>query len=184
MDRTALKIKIYGDPALRKKTKPVEQITDGHRETLSKMAQLMYEESGIGLAASQVGINESMIVVDIGTGLYKLVNPVVTTKRDSQEMEEGCLSVPGVCLKVKRAAKIMVKAQDELSNPVTIDAEGLLACVLQHEIDHLNGKLIIDYASLIDKLKIKNKLRELKKRAGHERVSQSEAKSCKLSRPM
>lgn len=180
MNKTALKIRIYGDPSLRKHTKPIKLITESHQEVLSKMAQLMYAESGIGLAASQVGINESLIVVDIGTGLYKLVNPVITARHGSHEMEEGCLSVPGVCLKIKRSAKISVKAQDEFSKPVNIDAEGLLACVLQHEIDHLNGKLIVDYASLLDKLKIKKKLRELKKMAEYERMSQSETKSCKL----
>jgi len=180
MDKTALRIRVFADPALRKKAKPVKQITALHRDILREMAQLMYTESGIGLAASQVGINESMIVVDIGTGLYKLINPRVVEKEGYQAIEEGCLSVPGVCIKVKRAGKVVVKAQDEDSKPVTIDAEGLLACVLQHEIDHLNGRLIIDYASLLDKLKIKKKLEELKKRSEHERLPESETKSCKL----
>jgi len=180
MNTTVLKIKVFGDPALRKKARPIEQITASHREILSKMAQLMYDDSGIGLAATQVGVNESMIVIDIGTGLYKLINPKITTRQGRHEMEEGCLSFPGICLRIKRAAKIAVKAQDELSSPVTIEAEGLLACVFQHEIDHLNGKLIIDYASLLDKLKIKKRLQLLKKRSEHERMSQSETKSCKL----
>jgi len=180
MDKTALRIRVFGDPALRKKAKPVKQITALHRDILREMAQLMYIESGIGLAASQVGINESMFVVDVGTGLYKLINPRVVEKEGYQAIEEGCLSVPGVCIKVKRAGKVIVKAQDEDSKPVTIDAEGLLACVIQHEIDHLNGKLIIDYASLLDKLKIKKKLGELKKRFEHERLPESETKSCKL----
>lgn len=180
MEKTALKIRIFGDPVLRRKAKPVKQITAGHCEILSQMAQLMYAESGVGLAATQVGINESMIVADIGTGLYKLINPKIVKKEGHQETEEGCLSVPGVCLKIKRAQKVVVKAQDEDSKPVTIEAEGLLACVLQHEIDHLNGKLIIDYASLLEELKIKKKLKELKERSKHERLSQPEAKSCKL----
>ncbi|MBI3991597.1 MAG: peptide deformylase [Candidatus Omnitrophica bacterium] len=101
-------------------------------------------------------------------------------RKKAIRLEEGCLSVPGVCIKVKRAAKVLVKAQDEDSKPITIDVEGLLACVLQHEIDHLNGKLIVDYASLIDKIKIKSKLVELKKRSQHERLPESETKSCKL----
>ena len=179
-ERAGLKIRLFGDPVLRKKTKPVKQVTPVHRDILSEMAQLMYAEPGIGLAASQVGVNESMIVVDIGTGLYKLINPRIVKKEGYQAMEEGCLSVPGVCLKIKRAKRVVVKAEDEDSKPVTIEAEDLLACVFQHEIDHLKGKLIIDYASLFDKLKIKNKLKELKKRSEDERLPESETKSCKL----
>lgn len=180
MSETALKIRLFGNPVLRKKTKPVKEVTPVQRDILSAMAQLMYAESGIGLAASQVGVNESMIVVDIGSGLYKLINPKIIEKRGHQVMEEGCLSVPGVCIKVKRAGKVVVKADDQDSKPVTIEAEGLLACVFQHEIDHLKGKLIIDYASLLEKLKLRNKLKELKKRSEYERVPESERKSCKL----
>jgi peptide deformylase len=95
-------------------------------------------------------------------------------------MEEGCLSVPGVCVKVKRSKKILVEAQDENAHPVVIEAEDLLACVFQHEIDHLRGRLIVDYASFLDKIKIKRKLQELKKRAKDEDLSESEIKSCKL----
>ena len=163
MHKTALKIKLFGDPVLRKKTKPVKKVTPLHRDILSEMAQLMYAQSGIGLAASQVGVNESMIVVDIGTGLYKLINPKIAEKKGEQALEEGCLSVPGVCIKIKRARKVVIKAEDQDAKPVTIEAEGLLACVFQHEIDHLKGKLIIDYTSLLEKLKLRNKLKELKK---------------------
>jgi len=180
MNETALKIKLFGDPVLRKRTKPVKEVTPVHRDILSGMAQLMYAESGVGLAASQAGVNESMIVVDIGTGLYKLINPKIAEKKGYQATEEGCLSVPGVYIKVKRARKVVIKAQDEDSKPVTIEAEDLLACVFQHEIDHLKGKLIIDYASILEKLKLRNKLKELKKRSEYERVPESETKSCKL----
>ena len=140
----------------------------------------MYAGSGIGLAAPQIGESLAMIVVDIGSGLYKLVNPGVVKKEGSQALEEGCLSIPGVCIKVKRSRKILVKALDEHGKPLEVEAEGLLACVLQHEIDHLRGKLIVDYASLLDKLKIKNKLQELKKKAKDEVMPQSKAKSCQL----
>ncbi len=180
MNKTILKIRVFGDPVLRKKTKPVKEASSVHRDILRGMAQLMYAQSGVGLAASQVGLNESMIVVDIGQGLYKLINPKVAEKDGSRVMEEGCLSLPGVCIKVKRAKRVIVKAQDDDFKPVTIEAEDLLACVFQHEIDHLNGKLIIDYAPLFDKLKLKNKLEELKKRSLDERVPESETKSCKL----
>ena len=180
MEETVLKIKVFGDPVLRKKAKPVKQITPVHGDILSKMANIIYAEPGVGLAASQVGINESMIVVDIGTGLYKLINPKIVYKEGHQVMQEGCLSVPGICIKVKRAAKVGIKAQDLDAQPVNIEAEGLLACVFQHEIDHLNGKLIIDYASLLEKLKIRKKLKELKKRAEYERLSKPETKSSQL----
>lgn len=180
MEKTALKIRIFGDPVLRKKSKPVRQITEAHRDILTKMARMMYENAGIGLAAPQAGINEAMIVVDIGNGLYKLVNPQITSAGGSQVIEEGCLSLPGICIKVKRARKILLKALDENSRPLTIEAEDLLACVFQHEIDHLKGKMIVDYASLLDKLTIKNKLKDLKARVGNESLPKSETKSCKL----
>jgi peptide deformylase len=144
------------------------------------MAQLMYADSGIGLAAPQVGINETMIVVDIGSGLYKLINPKVVKKQGSQVLEEGCLSIPGVYIKIKRAKRILVKALDEFAKPLDIEAEDLLACVLQHEIDHLKGKLIVDYASFFERLKIKNKLGGLKKKVKDENLSESETKSCQL----
>jgi peptide deformylase len=180
MSETGLKIRIFGDSALRTKAKPVEEITQRQRDILSLMSRIMYEASGIGLAAPQVGINECMVVVDIGSGLYKLVNPKIVKKEGTQAIEEGCLSVPGVCIKVKRAKKVLVKAVDELGKPLEIEAEGLLACCLQHEIDHLHGRLIVDYASLLDKIKIKNKLRKLKKKAQNEKLPESETKSCQL----
>ena len=180
MSEIGLKIRIFGDSALRKKAGPVGEITQRHRDILSSMSRIMYEASGIGLAASQVGISEAMIVVDVGSGLYKLINPKIIKRQGTQALEEGCLSVPGVCIKVKRANKVLVTALDEYAKPVNIEAEGLLACCLQHEIDHLRGKLIVDYASLLDKIKIKNKLAVLKKKAQNDRLSQSEAKSCQL----
>lgn len=169
-----------GDSALREKAKLVAKIDSRHRQILSEMARLMYESSGIGLAAPQVGISESMIVVDIGNGLYKLINPKVVKKEGVQSLEEGCLSVPGICIKVKRANKVVVKAEDEDGKPVSISADGLFACVLQHEIDHLHAKLIVDYASFFQRLKIKKKIEEIEKRSLREKLSESETKSCKL----
>jgi peptide deformylase len=180
MQETSLKIRLFGDPVLRKKAKPVERVTDYHRNILSEMARLMYAVSGIGLAASQVGINESMIVVDVGSGLYKLINPKITKKEGRQVTEEGCLSLPGVCIKVKRAKKVTIKAQDEFDKPLTLEAEDLLACVFQHEIEHLKGKLIVDYASLLDKFKIRKKIEILKEKVEDERLSEPKTESCKL----
>lgn len=161
MKETALKIRIFGDPILRKKAHKVQKVTAHHREVLSEMSRLMYDASGIGLASSQVGLDEAMIVVDVGSGLYKLINPVVIKKEGSQALDEGCLSVPGVCIKVKRAKRVVVEALDEFGSPLRVETEDLLACVLQHEIDHLKGRLIVDYASFFDKVKIKKKLQRL-----------------------
>jgi len=173
MAKTELKIRIYGDPALSRKSQAVKEVTPRHREILSSMAQLMYAGEGIGLAAPQVGINETMIVVDIGnSSLYKLINPRIIKISGSQTNQEGCLSIPGVCVKVKRANKVTVIALDQDAKEVTIKAEGLLACVLQHEIDHLKGKTIVDYASIFVKLRLKKTLKELTK--------QSKAKTCQL----
>lgn len=166
MEKTALlRIRIFGDPLLRKKSTPVKKVVLRHREALKDMARLMYDGEGVGLAAPQAGINEAMIVVDIGKGLYKLINPQIVKAQGSQVHQEGCLSVPGICVKVRRAKKIKLEALDEFGLPCNIEAEGLLACVFQHEIDHLKGKLIVDYATLLGKVKISKALKELKKRA-------------------
>jgi len=162
MPETKLKIRVFGDSVLRKKAKPVRRITDEHRRVLSQMAKAMYDDSGIGLAAPQVGVSAQLIIVDIGEGLYKLVNPKIVKRQGRQSISEGCLSVPGVCIKIKRAKQVWVQAQDENSHFIKIEAKDLFACVLQHEIDHLKGKLIIDYASFLEKLRIKRKLAALK----------------------
>lgn len=180
MSTTALKIRLFPDPALRKKARRVLQVTPTHRRILSDMAELMYAASGIGLAASQVGINDSLIVVDIGSGLYKLVNPKIIKKKGRQVMKEGCLSLPGICISVKRARKVWVAAQDEFGRPAFVEAEGLLASVFQHEIEHLKGRLIIDYARLFEKLKLKKRLAELKRRTKDEALPESKTKSCQL----
>lgn len=199
MEKTKLEIKLFPDPVLHKKSKPVKQITEGYRKLLSQMAQLMYDSSGIGLAAPQVGVSENLIVVDCGSGLYKLINPKIIKKQGRQILQEGCLSIPGVCINVKRAKKVWVEALDEIGKSVNIQAEGVLACVFQHEIEHLEGKLIIEHASLLEKIKIKNKLKALKKKRLSElcfcqkssgpaarkeerfdKLSEPETKSCKL----
>ncbi len=160
MQETELKIRTVGDPVLRRKAKKVGRVTPAHRQILSRMARLMYEASGIGLAAPQVGIDEQMIVVDIGKGLYKLVNPRIVRREGRQAIDEGCLSCPGVSVRVPRARKIVVESLDDEGKEITFEAQDLLACVLQHEIDHLLGKLIVDYAPLWKRLTMKKKLRE------------------------
>lgn len=180
MKETELKIRLFGDPVLRKKAKAIVQVKEAHRTILSEMARLMYASSGIGLAAPQVGINERMIVVDIGSGLYKLINPKIVKKEGHQILEEGCLSIPGICIKVKRARKILIEAQEEYGKPLQLEAQDLLACVFQHEIEHLRGRMIVDHASLFDKLKIKKRLEELRGKVKYEGLPESETKYCKL----
>jgi peptide deformylase len=169
-ERAGLKVKVFGDSVLRKTAKPVVRITDEHRRMLSQMAEAMYDHSGIGLAAPQIGQSIQLIVVDIGEGLYKLINPKIFKRQGRQSISEGCLSLPGVCIKVKRAKAVWVQALDENGRAIEIQAKNLLACVLQHEIDHLKGKLIIDYASFLEKIRLKKKLIALK----------TPAKLCKL----
>jgi len=180
MEKTELKIREFGDPVLRKKSLPLKKVTLTQAEFLSKMARLMYDDEGVGLAAPQVGLNAAMIVVDIGKGLYKLINPKIIKAQGSQVNQEGCLSVPGVCIKIRRAKNIELEALDEEGKPLSIQAEGLLACVFQHEIDHLNGKLIVDYATLLEKIKIAKILKELKKKTKDESLPAAARKSCKL----
>lgn len=141
-----------GDPILRKTARPVDQVTDRTRKILNDMADTMYHAQGVGLAAPQVGISKRIIVVDVGDGLLQLVNPVISAKDGIQEGPEGCLSVPGLNGIVVRANHVVVTAQNEYGEPVTIDAEGFKARALQHEIDHLEGILYTDKASSMERV--------------------------------
>jgi peptide deformylase len=170
-----LEIRIYPDPILIQKARPVEDVNDSVRELLDDMAKTMYAAVGIGLAAPQVGRSVRAIVVDAsprvdGEKLIKLVNPVITFAEGSSVSEEGCLSIPGFSEKVTRAAKIVVEAYNEQGKPVKIETDTFLATVLQHEIDHLNGILFIDYLSRLKRDLIKRKLRKhsSKKNKQHE----------------
>ena len=175
-----LKIRLYPAAILRRKAKSIDKVTQEERDTLSKMAQIMYEQKGVGLAATQVGIDKALFVADPGNCLYKLINPKIIKRQGQEVLEEGCLSVPEVTIKVKRARLITIKAQGEEGKGVTISAEGLLSRILQHELDHLKGRLIIDYASLWDRVRIRKILKALKKRAGDEKLFPSETKSRQL----
>lgn len=157
-------MRTVGDPILRRQVDQVREITAEDKKLLSRMAQMMYDASGVGLAAPQIGISKALVVIDDGNGLYKLANPRIVKGSGWQIQEEGCLSVPGVGIKVRRLKSIVVEAMDEDGKKLTIEAQGLLARVFQHEIDHLNGKLIIDHASLLEKMKYRKTIEELKKR--------------------
>ncbi|MDP2599140.1 MAG: peptide deformylase [Deltaproteobacteria bacterium] len=162
-----LPIITYPNPVLKTVCKPVEKVTKEIQKLLEEMAETMYAAPGIGLAAPQVNVLKRVIVIDTvwkqeesGRQLYQLVNPVIVERSGSIEWEEGCLSIPEFSQIMKRSQKVTVKALDKSGKEIVIDAEELLAVCLQHEIDHLDGKLIIDKAS---RLKRKLYLDKIKK---------------------
>ena len=142
-----LKIKKYPEKILRQECHPVDKIGQRERKLFESMVFAMRHFRGIGLAAPQIGINRNMVVIDIGKGEVKLANPVIVETKGSDKAMEGCLSAPGSAVEVERASEIIVEGINEKNETVRIKARGLLARVLQHEIDHLRGKLIIDHES-------------------------------------
>lgn len=143
------------DPVLRETSKPVTEITPRIHKLLNDMAETMYEAEGVGLAAPQIAILKRVIVIDVGEGLIELINPEIIEKDGVQIGPEGCLSIPGVVGKVKRAEQVKVKALDRNGKPYIIEGTGLLSRALQHEIDHLNGVLFTDLAEEIYKEDLK-----------------------------
>ena len=153
-----LEIKIYPDKVLRKRCKQVESVDNEIKRLLEDMSMTMHAANGIGLAAPQVGLDMHLLVADIGEGIIKIVNPKIMARQGVSVMEEGCLSMPGICVKVKRSAKVSVSGLDITGKHQLIDARGLLAHVLQHEIDHLDGRLLIDYVPLYRRPFVKSRL--------------------------
>lgn len=161
-----LEILHFPDPRLRKKAIPVDEVNDQVRQTVKDMFETMYEAPGIGLAATQVNIQQQIIVMDVSDDKSVplcLINPQIITKDGEEEMQEGCLSVPGIFENVQRAENITVRALDQQGLEFTLEADGLLAVCIQHEIDHLDGKLFVDYLSPLKKQRIKKKMLKLKK---------------------
>jgi len=150
-----LEIKKYPDSVLRKKCILVERITETEVRLFEEMLFTMRHFAGIGLAAPQIGITRNMVVADIGEGPIMLANPKILNSRGAEKMEEGCLSIPGVEVIVERADEIIISGLNEKDESIKLKAQGLLARVLQHEIDHLNGKLIIDYLNILEKFKLR-----------------------------
>jgi peptide deformylase len=161
MNRTELKLKIYPESILRKKTQAVKDFNQELRDIFNRMVEIMRRHRGRGLAGNQVGLNLSILIADTGDKLYKLANPQIVHKEGKEVFEEGCLSLPNICIKIKRAKKIKVKAQDEYGNFLNLELEGLPARIVQHEIDHLKGKLIIDYVGFLKKMMLINKLKRM-----------------------
>lgn len=142
-----LKIVYEGDPILRKRAKSVPKVTRRVTKLLKDMLDTMYAAEGVGLAAPQVGIPERLIVLDVGDGPVRIVNPVLVEESGSEVDIEGCLSIPGIVGYVERSARVVVSGQDAHGNPLIVEGEGLFARALQHEIDHLDGVLFVDKAT-------------------------------------
>ena len=160
-------IRKYGDPILRKKTEAVTEFDGYLKQVFADMLETMYNFRGMGLAANQIGISKNMLVLDASTDeqtiLYTLANPqILEHSREKTEFEEGCLSFPGINDIVSRPSIVKVKAQDADGAELIIEATGLLAIVIQHEIDHLNGIVFIDRMSPIRKMLHSKELKEIK----------------------
>lgn len=154
MEITLEKIRVYPNPVLRKKARAIIEVTEKEQALFDLMALVMQEGQGIGLAAPQIGEDLCVIIATNGPDIFKIANPKIIEKKGKSVLEEGCLSLPGITVKVKRAKYIVVKGIDYFNRELKIEADGLFAHILQHEIDHLYGKLIIDYASLSERIRM------------------------------
>lgn len=159
----------YPDPRLFKTAQPVQVVDDRIRQLVRDMAETMYAAPGVGLAATQVDVHERVVVMDVSEDaneLRVLINPEIIWRSDDQQVyQEGCLSVPGIYEEVKRADQVRVRALDEQGQPYEFEADGLLAVCVQHELDHLDGKVFVEYLSALKQDRIKTKLRKQEREA-------------------
>jgi peptide deformylase len=159
----------YPDPRLKKVAAPVAAVTADVRKLVRDLAETMYAAPGVGLAATQVNVHRRVIVIDISDhkdDLRVFINPELLSADGEAECEEGCLSVPGYYDKVTRAARIRVRALDEHGETFELDAEGLLAVCIQHEMDHLVGKVFVEYLSPLKRARLTSRLRKKQRLAG------------------
>ena len=159
----------YPDPRLKKVAAPVVAVTPEIRKLVRDMAETMYVAPGVGLAATQVNVHQRVIVIDVSDHKDELrvfINPELLSAEGEAECEEGCLSVPGYYDKVTRAARVRVRAQDERGEFFEIDADGMLAMCIQHEMDHLQGKLFVEYLSPLKRARLSARLRKKQRLAG------------------
>jgi peptide deformylase len=164
-----LKIIEYPDPRLRTKAQPVAAVTAEHRLLADNMFETMYAAPGIGLAATQVDRHIRLLVLDVSKNRDQprcFINPEILSRDGSDVCEEGCLSVPGVNELVERAARIRVRALDRDGKPFELEAEGLLAVCIQHEMDHLEGKLFVDYLSELKRSRLKKRAAKARRKDG------------------
>lgn len=151
----------YPDERLRKVAQPIEKVDDSIRNVIDDMFETMYDEQGVGLAATQVDVHQRLFVTDCSEDQNQplvFINPEIVEADGHFKNDEGCLSFPGVYAKVERAETITVKALDKNGEAFSMDAEGLLAICIQHEMDHLDGKLFVDYLSPLKRERIRKKL--------------------------
>jgi peptide deformylase len=161
-----LNILHFPDPRLRTVAEPVDAVTDEIRQLVDDMLETMYDAPGIGLAATQVNVHKRILVADVSEERDSpriFINPQILEAVGEEEMEEGCLSVPGFYEKVRRAESVKVRALDPDGRPFEEQLEGLLAVCVQHEIDHLDGKLFVDYLSSLKRDRIRKKLEKHKR---------------------
>lgn len=153
----------YPDERLHKVAKKVDTITPATRKLIADMADTMYAAPGVGLAATQVDVHQQVIVIDVSEthdDLLVLINPQLVASSGESKCEEGCLSVPGIYDKVERAERVTVRALNAEGKEFTLDAEGLLAVCVQHEMDHLQGKVFVEHLSHLKQVRIRNKLKK------------------------
>jgi peptide deformylase len=161
-----LNILHFPDPRLTTRAAPVEQVNDDIRRLVDDMFETMYDAPGIGLAATQVDVHKRVIVIDISEDKSEprvFINPELLEKDGVEAMDEGCLSVPGIYERVERADRVRVRALDRDGKPFELAADGLLAVCIQHEMDHLEGKLFVDYLSQLKRQRIRKKLEKLRR---------------------
>lgn len=161
-----LEILHFPDPRLRLKAKPVAQVDNQVRQMVKDMFETMYDAPGIGLAATQVNIQLEVIVIDVSENKDEplcFINPKIISENGTEEMQEGCLSVPGFYENVTRAESVIVQALNQEGEAFELNADGLLAVCIQHEMDHLQGKLFVDYLSPLKRQRIKKKLEKIEK---------------------
>jgi len=159
-----LKVLHFPDPRLRNTAQPVEQVDSAVRTLVDDMFETMYAAPGIGLAATQVDVAKQVIVIDISEhqdAPLCLINPEIVSREGVERMEEGCLSVPGIYEPVERSKDITVRALDRDGEPFELQTDGLLAVCIQHEMDHLEGKLFVDYLSEMKKQRIRKKIEKM-----------------------
>ncbi len=158
----------FPDPRLRTVAKPIAQVDAALRQLIDDMFETMYEAPGIGLAATQVNVHQQLLILDVSEDKSQpmvFINPEILSSEGSQTYQEGCLSVPGIFADVKRAEKIMIKALDRDGKSFELAADGLLAVCIQHEMDHLAGKVFVDYLSPLKRELVKKKLAKQRKLA-------------------
>ncbi len=163
-----LDILIFPDPRLRTEAKPVKQVTPKVRKLVDDMFETMYQAPGIGLAATQVNVHRQVVVIDVSedkTNPLCLINPKIIQSQGDATYDEGCISVPNVYETVLRAANVTVEALNQNGEPFILEASGLLAICIQHEIDHLKGKLFVDYLSPLKRQRIAKRLEKQNRKA-------------------